>query len=116
MANLHEQFIIDESGKKKAVVLPIEDYEELLEDIHDLAVIAERKNELTISFDELKKRLNAIESLADNPFPVQSKKLRDAESSYRLRIGDFRVIYQVDTQNRVVIIYHIRHRKDAYRK
>lgn len=60
--------------------------------------------------------LNAIESLADNPFPVQSKKLRDAESSYRLRIGDFRVIYQVDTQNRVVIIYHIRHRKDAYRK
>ena len=59
MANLHEQFIIDESGKKKAVVLPIEDYEELLEDIHDLAFIAERKDELTISFDELKKRLKA---------------------------------------------------------
>ncbi|HHT9106912.1 MAG TPA: hypothetical protein ACFYD7_13730 [Candidatus Wujingus californicus] len=59
MANLHEQFIIDESGKKKAVVLPIEDYEELLENIHDLAVIAERKDELTISFDELKKRLKA---------------------------------------------------------
>jgi len=59
MEKLHEQFIVDESGKKTAVVLPMEDYEELLEDIHDLAVIAERKDEPTISFEELKKRLKA---------------------------------------------------------
>ncbi|MDO8142495.1 MAG: hypothetical protein Q6358_13425 [Candidatus Brocadiales bacterium] len=59
MGILREQYIIDEAGEKKAVVLPIEDYEELLEDIHDLAVIAERKDEPTISFDELKKRLKA---------------------------------------------------------
>lgn len=57
MEKLHEQFIVDESGKKVAVVLPLENYEELLEDIHDLAVIAERKDEQTVSFDELKKRL-----------------------------------------------------------
>jgi len=56
---LHEQFIIDKSGKKRAVILPIEDYEELLEDIRDLAVIAERKDEPTTSFDEIKKRLKA---------------------------------------------------------
>lgn len=37
-----------------AVILPIEDYEELLEDIHDLAVIAERKDEPTTGFDEIK--------------------------------------------------------------
>lgn len=55
MKGLHEQFIIDESGKKKAVILPIEDYEELLEDIHDLAVIAERKDEPTTGFEEIKK-------------------------------------------------------------
>lgn len=59
MEGLHEQFIIDKSGKKKAVILPIEDYEELLEDIRDLAVIAERKDEPTTSFDEIKKRLKA---------------------------------------------------------
>jgi hypothetical protein len=53
------QFIIDESGKKTAIILTVEDYEELLEDIHDLAVIAERKNEPTVSFEELKKRLKA---------------------------------------------------------
>lgn len=52
-----EQYIIDKKGNKTAVVLPIEEYEELLEDIHDLAVIAERRNETTITFDELKQRL-----------------------------------------------------------
>ena len=57
MEKLHEQFIVDESGKKISVVLPFENYKELLEDLHDLAVIAERKDEPTISFDELKKRL-----------------------------------------------------------
>jgi len=51
------QFIVDEAGKKTAVILPVQDYEELLEDIHDLAVIAERKDEPTISLEELKKRL-----------------------------------------------------------
>jgi len=51
------RFIVDEAGKKTAVILPVEDYEELLEDIHDLAVIAERKDEPTISLEELKKRL-----------------------------------------------------------
>lgn len=53
------QFIVDESGIKKAIILPMEDYEELLEDIHDLAVIAERKDEPTVSLEEMKKRLKA---------------------------------------------------------
>jgi len=53
------KYIVDESGTKKAVILPLEEYEELLEDIHDLTVIAERKDETTISFDELKKKLRA---------------------------------------------------------
>ena len=53
------RFIVDESGNKTAVILPLEDYEELLEDIHDLTIIAERKDEPTISLEELKKRLKA---------------------------------------------------------
>jgi hypothetical protein len=57
--HMKAQFIVDESGKKTAVILPVEEYRELLEDIHDLAVIAERKDESTISFEELKKRLKA---------------------------------------------------------
>ncbi len=60
------KYLIDESGQKTAVVLTVEDYEELLEDIHDLAVIAERKDEPTINFGELKKRLEADGLLGDS--------------------------------------------------
>ena len=58
---MNAQFVVDEAGKKTAVILPVEDYEDLLEDIHDLTVIAERKNEPSISFDDLEKRLKADE-------------------------------------------------------
>lgn len=53
-----EQYIVDEKGQKTAVILPVEEYDELLEDIHDLAVIAERRNEPTVSFEEVKARLS----------------------------------------------------------
>ena len=62
------------------------------------------------------KILNKIESLASNPFPDQAKRLKESESSYRLRIGDYRVIYQVDFQKKAIIIYHVHHRKDAYKR
>lgn len=45
------------NGKPTAVVLPIDEYEELLEDLHDLAVIARRKDEPTIPLAEVKRRL-----------------------------------------------------------
>ncbi len=57
MAVMHEQYITDKKGNKSAVILPIEEYNELVEDIHDLAMIAERKDEDTLSFDEIKRRL-----------------------------------------------------------
>ena len=57
MKRFQEQYIVDENGKKTAVVLPVDEYEELLEDLHDLAMIAERRDESTITFEELKKRL-----------------------------------------------------------
>ena len=59
MSKFKTQYLINERGKKTAVVIPVEEYEELLEDLHDLVVIAERRDEPTISFNELKKRLQA---------------------------------------------------------
>lgn len=44
-------------GKRTAVILPISEYEELLQDLDDLAVIALRKNEPTIPLAEVKRRL-----------------------------------------------------------
>ena len=57
MATLKQQFIVDAKGKKTGVVLPLRRYQRLLEDLHDLAVVAERRSEKAISLDELKRRL-----------------------------------------------------------
>ena len=53
-------YLVDEHGTKKAVIVPIEEYEEfqeLLEDLHDLEVVLEREGEPTITLEELRKRL-----------------------------------------------------------
>lgn len=50
-------FVVDEKGRKRSVVLPIKEYQELLEDLADLALIAERKNEPTEPLEVVKKRL-----------------------------------------------------------
>ena len=59
MGKLREQYIVDENGNKMAVLIPIKEYRRLLEDLHDLAVVAERRPEPTTSLDELKRRLRA---------------------------------------------------------
>jgi hypothetical protein len=48
------KYIVDSKGNKTDVLLPIEDYIELLEDLEDLRIIAERRNEETIPFEEVK--------------------------------------------------------------
>jgi hypothetical protein len=47
------QYITDKAGEKTAVILPIQEFQELLEDIEDLAAVAERREEPSISHDEL---------------------------------------------------------------
>ena len=46
------QYLVDNTGRKPAVVVSLNDFEELMEDLHDLAVIAERRSEKTIGIDE----------------------------------------------------------------
>ena len=52
-----EQYLVDSKGRKTGVLLSLEQYERLLEDLHDLAVVAERRDENPISLKELKRRL-----------------------------------------------------------
>lgn len=58
-------YIVDGRGKKTAVILPIERYEELLEDLEDLAVIASRKSEPTFDWEDLKTKLKKDGILSD---------------------------------------------------
>ncbi|SHE19251.1 hypothetical protein [methanotrophic endosymbiont of Bathymodiolus puteoserpentis (Logatchev)] len=60
---MNEQFITDKSGQKISVILPIHEYDELLEDLRDLATVAELKNEPTVSLDSVIKKLKANDLL-----------------------------------------------------
>jgi len=51
------EFVVNRGGRRTAVLLPIKDYEGLLEDLHDLAVVAERRKEKAVPLSELKRRL-----------------------------------------------------------
>ena len=53
------QFLTDDRGQKVAVVIPIADYELLMEDVADLAAVAERRDDERISLNELKEQLTA---------------------------------------------------------
>ena len=54
-----EKFITDEKGRKRAVILDIKLYQEILEDLENLRLLAERREEATSSLQEVEKRLNA---------------------------------------------------------
>ena len=53
----HHRYLTNEKGDKEAIILPLNEYEELLGDIDDLAVVLERRGESTLSLEEVKKRL-----------------------------------------------------------
>ena len=56
----------------------------------------------------------AIESLRKNPKPPGCKKLT-VQEGYRVRTGNYRIVYKIDDKTRVVFIYRVKHRKDIYR-
>jgi mRNA interferase RelE/StbE len=63
----------------------------------------------------LKKILSAIEALVENPRPAGVKKLKGkGENLWRIRVGDYRVIYLIDNTVRIVNIRKIGHRRDVY--
>ncbi len=57
LKELQAQYITNDDGEKTAVILPIESFEELLADLQDLAIVAERRNEETIPHSEIVKEL-----------------------------------------------------------
>jgi len=58
--------------------------------------------------------LSRIEKLVVNPRPAGAHKLRGSRTLWRLRIGDYRVVYAVHDDHRLVDIVAIRHRREAY--
>jgi len=57
-----------------------------------------------------------ILALSENPFSYPYKKIRGEEHTYRIRIGQFRILYEVDDGNLRIVIFKIERRERAYRK
>lgn len=64
---------------------------------------------------EVARIIAAVEKLAEEPLPHGSQKLTGSEHTHRIRIGDYRVIYEILHDAKIVEVQRVRHRKDVYR-
>ena len=83
--------------------------------------IIELKRTAARELEELDSRLGsrilaAIETLGSQPRPRQSRKLVGSENSYRLRVGQYRVLYQIDDEEKMISLAAIVHRREVYRR
>lgn len=53
--------------------------------------------------------------LATDPFPRGVSKISGSEHLYRIRVGDYRIIYSIDDPKKLITVHYVRHRRDAYR-
>lgn len=60
--------------------------------------------------------MKQIEELATDPLPRKAIKLEGGEDLYRVRVGDYRIIYGIDRAVKLVTIHYVRHRRDVYRR
>jgi mRNA interferase RelE/StbE len=74
-----------------------------------------RKELEIIDSNFVQRILRKIESLASNPRPSGCEKLKGQENLWRVRVGDYRIIYSIYDSGHLIDIVLIRHRKDAYR-
>ncbi|MCK6555068.1 type II toxin-antitoxin system RelE/ParE family toxin [Candidatus Binatia bacterium] len=57
-----------------------------------------------------------IDALAANPRPPGVEKLKGAENLWRVRVGDYRIVYTIQDNALLVLVVRVRHRRDAYRQ
>ena len=75
-----------------------------------------RKDLRTIPREDVARVLGSVAKLADEPLPHGSQKLAGSERTYRIRVGDYRVVYEVRRDASIIEIQRVRHRKDVYRR
>jgi mRNA interferase RelE/StbE len=60
--------------------------------------------------------VEAVLNLRNNPFPVGTRKLAGSEQTYRIRVGVYRILYSVLTEQLIIEIIRVKHRKDAHKR
>jgi mRNA interferase RelE/StbE len=61
------------------------------------------------------KIIQKILHLKDNPKPIEARRITSSENYYRIRVGDYRIIYEINYKEKRINIFRVRHRKEAYR-
>ncbi len=64
---------------------------------------------------EIPKILKEIEKLILEPYPINHKKILGTENIFRIKIGNYRVVYSIINNELIIEIIRVRHRKDVYR-
>jgi len=83
--------------------------------MYSLLILPRAQKELAkLPASEYERVRDAIRSLAEAPRPPGSLKLSGREG-WRIRVGDYRVLYDVDDKNQTVTVQHVGHRRDVYR-
>ena len=75
-----------------------------------------RKDLRRIPREAVSRIIAGVEKLAEEPLPHGSEKLSGSERTYRIRVGDYRVVYELLRDAKIVEIQRVRHRKDVYRR
>jgi len=60
--------------------------------------------------------IEAVESLAENPFPSGYRKLAQSSFAYRIRVGNYRILYEIIDDTLVIEVVKVGHRREIYRK
>lgn len=60
--------------------------------------------------------IEAVDDLGHDPYPDGVRKLAGAERTYRIRVGDYRVLYSMFDDQLIIEIIRVKHRKDVYRR
>lgn len=76
---------------------------------------AAEKQLLSVQKQDLRKIAQKIDKLSSNPLPSGYEKLKGSEDLYRIRQGDYRIIYTVAEKKLLVLIIKIGHRREIYR-
>jgi len=74
-----------------------------------------RRNMLALPKDIVRRAHVCILALAEEPRPPKTKKLKGTGDQWRVRVGDYRIIYQIEDDRLLIVVIRIGHRREIYR-